>query len=173
MISLSTCAPPVPGSGPDLSGVLDLNSGWLGVDSAAESEILEYLRAVQHDTLNLYTGLLGRDTISFSLHRPNGPLDMFVAPFGIYDSMIVKIYTSAKCGKTHAGFRTGCIGTFGRHRAFGNSMEWSVQNWKNCAQGDTVCVERYRQVGTITYYQGFNCMDTLFTTQPIMRYRCD
>lgn len=83
------------------------------------------------------------------------------------------VYKNARCGNTHPGFTADCIATFGGHRAFGNSMTWTVKTWKSCANGDTLCVANIATVGQITYHQSNNCSDTTTINRPIIRLRCD
>lgn len=87
---------------------------------------------------------------------------------------IMAISKNAECGKQHPEFRSPCMGTFGRHRANGVSMKWSVRPWKSCTDGTSVCTEVFQQVGTIEYFWGQNCIatDTLDNTAPIYRWVC-
>ena len=85
----------------------------------------------------------------------------------------IKVYTNSECDKIHPGFISNCIFTFGRHKKFGNSMQWTVNKWKSCRPGKSICIEVLSKVGEIIYYPGWQCMDTSFVRKNILRFRCD
>ena len=89
-----------------------------------------------------------------------------------YPFYYVKLYINAECGKVHPGFVAACIGTFGRHRAWGNSMRWQVNQWKSCTSGKRICIEKFKRIGRIDYYPDQNCLDTTFIRRAIFRWAC-
>ncbi len=173
------CAKPPAPQGPlndsrDLAGLFDGQTNTM------------YIRSGLTDTL---LGLIGarKEGEGFSAVVKGQPIGFTVVvvpypgiyspehwgPFDTTKAYISKFYFDAECGQGHPGFVAPCMATFGPHRAFGNSMTWQVNNWKSCTRGKSWCVEVWKPVGTITYYQSFNCSDTLTVTRPIMEFRCD
>ena len=88
----------------------------------------------------------------------------------------IKVHKNARCDVRHAGFWSPCMGTFGKHKPFGQSMDWRVNPWVSCGKGDTICIETFLQVGSIFYYPNPNCwwMDSIPPPSvPIKRFRCN
>jgi hypothetical protein len=90
------------------------------------------------------------------------------------DYTYLKLYINADCNKVHPGFTSDCMGTFGRHRFWGNSMLWKVNTWKSCSAGSNICIETLERIGHISYYSDSNCMslDTLVITRGIYEWAC-
>jgi hypothetical protein len=122
----------------------------------------------------------GESKIYFDIFETDSPyVYTFFEGYDWYDSTrtyypyyYIKLYNNADCGKVHPGFVAPCIGTFGRHRLWGNSMQWQVNEWKSCTSGENICVEAYSKVGTIEYYQDPNCQDISFIQRDIYRWAC-
>ena len=84
-----------------------------------------------------------------------------------------KLWWRAKCNKVMPGFQAGCMGTFGKHKAVGKSMEWTVREYTVCGPGNSFCLEKKKQVGTIRYYQSIDCSDSQYVSVPIERFTCN
>lgn len=95
-----------------------------------------------------------------------------ILPDTLFNWMFVKVFVNASCGDLHKGFTSDCIATFGRHRQFGQSMIWRIDDWKSCRRGEGTCVEVLRAVGDVTYHPDDHCQDTLFTRISIPRFAC-
>ena len=160
----------------DLSGYFNGAEKKLYVREGSQQDLLNKIAAKPLRTEGSYEAVIRDQRYEFSLVVTKTP---FIFSPDFYSdslrpgSMHAKFYLNAECGQLHPGFVSPCMGTFGPHRAFGRSMIWQVTPWKDCIKGSNLCVEWYKQVGTITYYPDANCADTMFVTQPIMRFRCD
>jgi hypothetical protein len=119
----------------------------------------------------------GQAMLTFTAEEMNDPeyyLEIF-NPMESGTSKLLLIHQNARCGQVHPGFVSPCMGTFGIHQRFGQSMTWKVQPWKSCTDGDTLCIERLKIVGSIEYYPTINCvgLDSNLISRPIRRMRCD
>ena len=83
-----------------------------------------------------------------------------------------RLYWKSECNRNMPGFNAPCMATFGWHKFWGKSMDWTVNAHKKCGRGKSFCLETKRIVGTIRYYQTKNCSDTLFTPAAIERFAC-
>ncbi len=176
----STCKKKTTGdqkaTGPDLIGVFNAELNQLLYLEEAREKVEKALGATIMDTSSTFT-YEGNSYNAVPVPTDN------LAPFssgeaGIYQQgeripLIIRIYWNAECTKVHPGFISPCIGTFGRHRRFGNSMIWTVNNWNSCAKGTSVCLEKLKIVGNIDYFPRPNCMDTIFTRVNIVRFACN
>lgn len=93
-----------------------------------------------------------------------------------FDSIVTmtpyKLWWKAKCGKRMRGFTSACMGTFGRHKIMGASMQWTVNPYTTCGAGRFFCLERAQVVGAISYYNGPNCGGALPFKVDIERFVC-
>ncbi len=161
--------------GPELIGVFNEELNQLTYLSDRSQDLAEALGGEVMDT-SAYFSFGGKDYNAAALGLSSlYPLHSGYAGFypqGINIPLILKIYVNADCNRNHPGFISPCMGTFGPHRARGNSMFWTVNNWTSCGPGDSVCIEMLRVVGNIEYHQDRNCLDTLFTRVNIVRFAC-
>ena len=158
----------------DLAGLFDGRNNTLYVRSGLADTLLGLIGARKEG--EGYSAVVKEQPITFtvvSVPYPGVYSPQHWGPFDTTKEFISKFYFDAECGQGHPGFVAPCMATFGPHRAFGNSMTWQVNNWKSCTRGKSWCVEVWKPVGTVTYYPGFNCADTMFVTRPIMEFRCD
>jgi hypothetical protein len=84
-----------------------------------------------------------------------------------------KLWWKAECNKVMPGFNALCMMTFGKHKALGNSMDWTVRQYTVCGPGTSFCLEKKKRVGTIRYYQSRDCSDSLFRSVSIERFTCN
>lgn len=84
-----------------------------------------------------------------------------------------RMWVRAKCNRVMPGFQSDCIGTFGKHKAFGKSMDWTVEKHTVCGPGKGYCLEKKKRVGTIRYYKSLDCVDSLFREVPIEKFVCN
>ncbi len=133
--------------------------------------VLQKLQVESPDD-TLFTSIIGADTVHFRI-VPTGQPYIYTMLELPHWARVWKIYFNARCGRIHPGFAVGCMPTFGEHAARGNAMTWAVNNWQSCERGDSICIEKYKPVGTITYYRSLDCSDTTTATRNIMRFRCD
>ena len=160
----------------DLAAILDGTTHTLYVREEWSDSLLGLIGAHKEGGEDRYSADLGGRGVEFIVKPVKAPQVYSPEQFGWFDttkSYICRISFNAECGQGHPGFVAPCMPTFGPHRAFGNSMTWSVNNWKSCTSGKSWCVEVWKHVGTITYYPGPNCSDSIFVTRPIMEFRCD
>lgn len=165
----------------DLAGFLDGSHGVLHVRPEDRVAVLEALGAerVTTDSVERHQIVHQDSALSFIVlgslqpwvFAPEHSVGMREEewPYGPF----IRIWKNAACSRKVAGFRFGCIGAFPPYNRFGNSMDWGVNPYQQCASGTGYCVEVYQPVGTITVYNGFDCSDTLTTTFPILQYRCN
>lgn len=156
----------------DLAAYLDGNERVMYVRPDQRDAVLNKLQAKAAGD-SLFHATVGGETVTFKLITTDMPYlytnEMFEIPVL---ALRWKIYFNARCGQKHPGFVSPCIATFGPHKAFGQSMTWTVNDWYSCMRGDSLCIEKYQPVGTITYYPDLNCQDTTFVIRNIMRFRC-
>lgn len=166
---------------PTLAGVLDISSGRLYTTDTQKDSVLEALQALEIiDTLEreeqfYFTNLLD-STIYFAVDTTADlqvfELDLDGTAFSP-EFWGIKVWAEAECNRNHPGFQAPCMRTFNRHRIFGNSMYWTVNNWQSCGGGTGYCFELLKKVGDIYYYPDFNCGDSSFVAQNLRRFRCD
>lgn len=162
-------------AGPEMIGVFNEELNQVIIIPGKEDEVGEALGGTVRDTSAYFT-FQGRE-FNTSVDQANNLLPFYSGATGIYPQgqqipIILRIYWKAECNNQHAGFISPCMGTFGPHRARGNSMIWTVNNWTSCGQGESFCIERLQSIGDITYHPDWNCMDTLFTRMNIVRFAC-
>ncbi len=93
-----------------------------------------------------------------------------------FDSNVVitpyKLWWKAECNQNMRGFTSPCIGTFGRHKWFGNSMQWTINPYKTCGAGRFFCLEKKQKVGTLFYHRSINCRDSIPWKVDIEKFSC-
>lgn len=178
LLLLSSCSRPLPvgelDDVTDLAAYLDGDASVLYVRPVLTEAVMGKLGA-EKISEGRYTARIKGDSVTFRMIATEVP---YVYARELHELPLTaalrwKVYFNARCGQKHAGFTSPCIGTFGPHRAFGQSMIWRVEDWMSCTKGDSLCIEKYKPVGTITYYPDPNCQDTTFVTRNIMEFRCD
>ncbi len=165
-------------------GWLSTQDGVLVADSSYINKILEKLQAERIDSFYyLLPGEILGDTVDYRFYvlASENPYIFSLTP--LYDSTTywvdstfyftqLRIYKNAQCGKFHPGFVSDCIGTFGNHKFWGNSMQWTVRDWYSCTSGDSICIESYNKVGEIRYYNSGDCLDSFYIPRPIYEWEC-
>ena len=180
VVALFCCAPPPKAVTPlddvkDLGAVLNGDEGKLFVRPGLKDSVLHRLGTTDVGD-GVYEAKLDGKSVRFVAETTATPVVYVpgsIEPLVVPRTVIAKIYINAECGATHPGFLSPCIGTFGPHRQFGQSMLWQVDTWQSCTRGEGMCVELLRPVGSIMYFPAANCADSVFIRKDILRFRCD
>jgi hypothetical protein len=177
LLSFTACKKQPDGQTKEAIGLVHGGLGQILTVQGEEELVLDILEAKQKEGTQYEIGVddsLGNVEKRLFTLNVVGDLTEFIAQIDTMVSYPLQIvYKNARCGNPHMGFNAPCMATFGAHQNFGNSMTWSVDPWQSCMNGDTICVEKWKKVGLITYYQSQNCSDTLTITRPIRKFRCD
>ncbi len=84
-----------------------------------------------------------------------------------------KLWANAECNKVMPGFKAPCVRTFGKHKALGNSVDWTVKSYTVCGPGKGFCLEKKKPVGTIRYYKSKDCSGSSSGSVSIERFICN